>query len=143
MLVYTCMCLFYFSCSCMFICLIYNMFIIANVQGGKDESVVPTIVQQPPMMNKENFFLNFKNISTCSLAVACFSVSSFPKIIYCAWRFTSKSPFYDRQVMSFALWSCTFLAMNSTFNCLIFFWRNSILRREGMKVVKCFRFARS
>jgi hypothetical protein len=40
--------------------------------------------------------------------------------------------------MLFKLWSGTLVAMNSTFNCLIFFWRNSILRREGIKVVKCF-----
>jgi hypothetical protein len=26
--------------------------------------------------------------------------------------------------------------MNSTFNCLIFFWKNNILRTEGMKVIK-------
>jgi hypothetical protein len=29
------------------------MFIIANVYSGKDESVAPTIVQQPPIINKE------------------------------------------------------------------------------------------
>jgi hypothetical protein len=29
--------------------------------------------------------------------------------------------------------------LNSTFNCVIFFWRNSILRREGMKMVNTFR----
>jgi hypothetical protein len=44
----------------------------------------------------------------------------------------SKTPFYDRQVLLFNLWSNTFCSLNSTFNCVIFFWRNSILRREGM-----------
>jgi hypothetical protein len=39
----------------------------------------------------------------------------------------------------FNLWSNTFLSINSTFNCLIFFWRNTILRREGMKIVDAFR----
>jgi hypothetical protein len=48
----------------------------------------------------------------------------------------SNKPFHDRQVLLFNIWSVTFLCMNSTFNCLIFFWRNSILRREGMKIAK-------
>jgi hypothetical protein len=87
--------------------------------------------------------LNFKNISTCSLAVGCFFICSLPHIIYCASRLTSKKPFYDRQVLIFSIWSVTFFSMNSTFDCLIFFWRNSILRREGMKVVKCFQLERS
>jgi hypothetical protein len=26
--------------------------------------------------------------------------------------------------------------MNSTFNSLIFFWKNKILRTEGMKIIK-------
>ena len=133
---------FILSLLFLLICLNYKMFIIAKSKR-KEGRVGQTSATTSSHQQRKRRKLNFKNISTCSLAVACFSVSSFPKIIYCAWRFTSKSPFYDRQVMSFALWSCTFLAMNSTFNCLIFFWRNSILRREGMKVVKCFRFARS
>ena len=120
----------------------YKMFIIAKSKH-KEGRIGPTSTATSSHQQRKRRKLNFKNISTCSLAVACFSVSSFPKIIFCVWRFTSKSPFYDRQVMLFTLWSCTFLAMNSTFNCLIFFWKNSILRREGMKVVKCFRFSRS
>jgi hypothetical protein len=45
----------------------------------------------------------------------------------------------DTQFSSFFLWSNTFISLNSTFNCVIFFWRNSILRREGMKTVNAFR----
>jgi hypothetical protein len=38
----------------------------------------------------------------------------------------------ERQFLLFSLWSNTFVCLNSTFNCVIFFGRNSILRREGM-----------
>jgi hypothetical protein len=71
------------------------------------------------------------------LAVGCFFICSFPRIIYSATRLTSNMPSYNRQVLLFHIWSVTSLFMNSTFNCLIFFWRNSILRREGTKITKC------
>jgi hypothetical protein len=34
------------------------------------------------------------------------------------------------------IWTVTFVLMNSTVNCLIFFWANEKLRREGWKVCK-------
>jgi hypothetical protein len=77
------------------------------------------------------------------LAVACFFVCSIPEVIFSVSRLASNTSSGDRQVMLFNLWSRTLVAMNSTFNCLIFFWRNSILRREGVQVVKCFQSARS
>ena len=125
-----------------FICLNYKMFIIAKSKL-KDESVSPTSTPTSSNQERKRRNLNFKNISTCSLAVGCFFICSWPHIIYCASRLTSKKPFYDRQVLIFSIWSVTFFSMNSTFDCLIFFWRNSILRREGMKVVKCFQLERS
>jgi hypothetical protein len=45
----------------------------------------------------------------------------------------------DKQFLLFSLWSGTFTSLNSTFNCVTFFWRNSVLRREGMKIVNDFR----
>ena len=81
--------------------------------------------------------LNFKNISTCCLSVGCFLICSLPQIIFSAWRMTSNNPRNDRQVRTIAIWCNTFVLVNSTFNCLIFFWRNSILRREGIKTAKC------
>ena len=36
-------------------------------------------------------------------------------------------------------WSSTFTSMNSTLNCLVFFWGNRELRKEGSKFLKkCF-----
>jgi hypothetical protein len=45
----------------------------------------------------------------------------------------------ERQFLLFSLWSGTFTSLNSTFNCVIFFWRNSVLRREGIKIVNALR----
>jgi hypothetical protein len=33
----------------------------------------------------------------------------------------------ERKFLLFAPWSATFMSLNSTFNCVIFFWRNSII----------------
>ena len=121
----------------LFICSNYKIFIIAKSKR-EDERIHP-IAAMSINENKKKRILSLKNISTCSLAVGCFFFCSFPRIIYSVLRLTSETPFYDRQVLLFHMWSGTFLSMNSTFNCLIFFWRNSILRREGIKIVKFFR----
>jgi hypothetical protein len=34
------------------------------------------------------------------------------------------------------------ISMNATFNCLIFYWRNKTLRKEGMKVIKSINVCR-
>jgi hypothetical protein len=33
-------------------------------------------------------------------------------------------------------WSVTVATANSTLNCVIFFWKNDVLRGEGKKVLK-------
>ena len=80
--------------------------------------------------------INPKSISTCFLAVGCFFICSAPLLVYCVWRLTSNTSQNERHVILLNIWSNTFVSMNSTFNCVIFFWRNSILRREGMKILK-------
>ena len=40
-------------------------------------------------------------------------------------------------------WTNTLTSMNSTLNCLIFFWANSMLRREALKLVKNFSIIES
>jgi hypothetical protein len=45
----------------------------------------------------------------------------------------------EGQSLSFNLWSAMFMSLNSTFNCVIFFWRNSVLRREGLNILNAFR----
>ena len=118
-----------------FICLNYKIFKIARSKHI-DQRLAPIAFNG---REKWKAKLNIKIISSCSLAVACFFVCSLPQIIYSARRFSSETTAWnDTQIVLFGIWSSTFLAMNSTFNSLIFFWRNSILRREGIKLAKCF-----
>ena len=120
-----------------FIYLNYKIFIIAKSKP-KDDRVTPnsaaTASSHPERKKRK---INLKKTSTCCLTVGCFFICCFPQIMYSVLRFT-ETVAYDRHARLFKLWSHTFVAMNSTFNCLIFFWRNSVLRHEGMKIAKCF-----
>ena len=81
--------------------------------------------------------LSWKNISSCLLAVVCFVVLSIPAFVYSGLRTASKDKdtnMDDAELVG--LWAKTIVSMNSTFNCLIFYWKNKILRTEGMKVIK-------
>ena len=45
----------------------------------------------------------------------------------------------ERSTVAMALtWTNTLIIINSTLNCLIFFWANKMLRREALKLVKSF-----
>ena len=117
----------------------YKIFKIAKSKR-EDERDVPTTATTSMDENIKTRILNLKSInSTCSLAVGCFFCCVCPVIIYSALRLASPSALSDRQFLLFFLWSSTFTSLNSTFNCVIFFWRNSILHREGMKIVNAFR----
>ena len=113
----------------------YKIFIIAKSKRA-DERVAATTATDE---NRKTRILNLKSISTCSLAVGCFFCCFCPYIIYTTLDLASRTSLSERKFLLFALWSATFMSLNSTFNCVIFFWRNSILRREGMKTVNAFR----
>ena len=123
----------------LFVCSNYKLFVIAKAKR-ENKTVAPLTTETSNVEeNVKKRIVNLKNIPTCSLAVGCFFLCFSPQIAYSAFRLASDAPLYDKQVFSFQLWSNTFASMNSTFNCLIFFWRNSILRREGLKVFKALR----
>ena len=103
----------------------YKLFIIAR-KSRRNNRISPEM--------KKSF--SFKNISSCLLAVACFVVLCIPAIIYTGLGLTSETPMLSDKVKLALLWSKTSFTMNSTFNCLIFFWKNKILRTEGLKLVR-------
>lgn len=114
-----------------------KMFIIATLKRAKETGAMPG--NQQCKISKKHF----KTYSTCSLAVACYCVCFCPQLVYSTLRLTVIPSSDDSQVELFRLWTFTFISLNSTLNCLIFFWRNSVLRCEGIKTVKCFSAARS
>ena len=123
----------------LFIYLNYNMLFIAKSKS-KMESSLKTQGNEESKRRK----LNFKNISTCSVAIGCFFICALPPIIYSILILFTTDTFTSKQGMKiFKFCAITFFIINSTLNCLIFFWKNSILRREGMKTIQCFRPGRS
>ena len=104
----------------------YKLFAVAR-KSRRNKRISPEM--------KKTFSL--KNISSCLLAVACLAVLSIPAFVYIGLKITLKndaSILDNAQIAAF--WCGTIMTMNSTFNCLIFYWKNKILRVEGMKVIK-------
>jgi hypothetical protein len=86
---------------------------------------------------------SLKNISSCLLAVACVVVVSIPIFVYIGLRLNSPETGYTLDNANLAgLWAKTISFMNCTFNCLIFYWKNKVLRTEGLKVLKSLKICR-
>ena len=78
--------------------------------------------------------MNLKSISTCLLAVACLVLLSVPLIFYTALGLATTATSINTKLGFY--WSGIAVSMNSTFNSLIFFWKNKVLRTEAIKVLK-------
>ena len=116
----------------------YKVLVIVKSKREDELRVAPARLETPENQEiQEKRKRNLGNISTCCLAVVCFFCFSIPEFIYGIWSYTLKLPMNDRQNILFDIWATTFACMNLILNCVIFFWRNSILRREGMKMLKC------
>jgi hypothetical protein len=86
---------------------------------------------------------SLKNISSCLLAVACIVVLSIPTFVYIGLTINWTETAYTLNNTNLAaLWSLTISLMNCTFNCLIFYWENKVLRTEGLKVLKSLKVCR-
>ncbi len=110
----------------------YKLFIIAR-KNRRNNGISPEM--------KKTFSL--KNISSCLLAAACTLVLTIPVAVYIGLGINSKetSTLADNANLA-RFWSRTFLSMNCTCNCLIFYWKNKILRTEGMKLIKGMKLCR-
>ena len=77
--------------------------------------------------------LKFKNISTGLWMVACLMLLYIPLSFVIAFTLTEKS---SNTLRLSYIWALTCITMNSTLNSLIFFWKNKVLRTEGIKILK-------
>ena len=110
----------------------YKLFIIAR-KSRRNNGI-------SPQMKKT---LSLKNISSSLLAVACILVLSIPASVYIGLTTNSKktTTLSDNATLA-RFWTRTFFSMNSTCNCSIFYWKNKILRIEGMKLIKGMKLCR-
>ena len=111
----------------------YKLFTIARKNRRNNEI--------SPEMKK--YFSLKTNISNSLLVVACLIVLFIPALIYIGLRLTLEEiEFILNNAQLAGLWSRTIASMNSTFNCLIFYWKNKTLRVGGMKVIKSIKICR-
>ena len=79
---------------------------------------------------------NLKKISTCLLAVGCLFLLYIPVFIFIAFSLAGFE-FGENTIFRLIIfWTKTVSNANSTLNCLIFFWKDDVLRGEGKKAVK-------
>ena len=111
----------------------YKLLLVVR-KNSKDNRASPEI--------KKSFSL--KNISSCLLAVACFVTLAIPVIVYLGLRINSKLDVLSLESLTAVVryLATTVVAMNSSVNCLIFFWKNKVLRSEGSKVLKSMKIRR-
>ena len=108
----------------------YKLFTVAR-KSRKNNGITPEMKK------------SLKRISSCLLVVACLSLMSIPTLVYIVLRQTSKGTRFTLDNAQFAgLWAATATSMNSTFNCLIFYWKDKTLRVEGKKVIKSMKICR-
>ena len=87
--------------------------------------------------------LSLKNISSCLLAAGCVVVLNIPAGVYIRLTINSTETTHTLDNANLALiWTRAIALMNCTFNCLIFYWKNKVLRTEGWKVLKSMKICR-
>jgi uncharacterized membrane protein len=110
----------------------YKLFLVVS-KSRRNKRISPDM--------KKTFSL--KNISSCLLAVACVVVLSIPWSVYIGLRTNSPKTKETLDNANLAwMWAATMSLMNGTFNCLIFYWKNKVLRTEGLKVLKSLKICR-
>jgi hypothetical protein len=110
----------------------YKLFLVVR-KSRRNKRISPDM--------KKTFSL--KNISSYLLAVACVVVVSTPVCAYIGLRIntTATTNTIDNATLA-GMWATTIILMNCTFNCLIFYWKNKVLRTEGLKVLKSLKICR-
>jgi hypothetical protein len=111
----------------------YKLFLVVR-KSRKNKRISPEM--------KKTFSL--KNISSCLLVVTCVVVLSIPGCVYIGLRINS--PLETTNTLDNANlaagWAKTISITNCTFNCLIFYWKDKVLRTEGLKVLKSLKICR-
>ena len=100
--------------------LFFNCKLFIAGRKGRRKKISPEI--------KKSFSL--KNISSCLLAAACYGALSIPGCVFAIVGLQANNAWLA------GMWAETIASMNCTFNCLIFYWKNTVLRTQGWNVIK-------
>ena len=83
--------------------------------------------------------VNLKSISTCLLVVVCLVVLSIISSVYTVLNINTENKLASNAMLS-GIWGTTIFTTNCTLNSLIFFWKNKVLRTEGIKILKALKY---
>ena len=113
-----------------FVVLFFPPFMFVNF---KLFTIVRKVHRERAVLSRKRTPINLKNISTALWAVACLMLLSIPESVYIAFNLAEKS---TTAIQLSYIWIITCNAMNCTFNSFTFFWKNKVLRTEGIKILK-------
>ena len=83
------------------------------------------------------------NISSCLLVFVCYVALFIPVLVNIGIKANSSDAvLVVGKVYITGIWSRTISSINATLNCLIFYWKNKVLRSEGWKVIKSIKIWR-
>ena len=114
----------------LFFCLMFINFKLFKISRGVRRIKTTSTEKEPTV--------NLKSISACLLVVACLVVLSISTCVYIIFDIISENRQDFNARLSY-LWGATSYNMNCTFNSLIFFWKNKVLRAGGIKILKKFK----
>ena len=80
---------------------------------------------------------SLSKISTCLLAVVCLSICYCPAFVVHGLQMSKNKNDIESACMHITfLWLETIVTLNSSLNCLIFFYKNSVLRRHAINLLQ-------
>lgn len=83
------------------------------------------------------FMKDVKLAKTFILIVVCTQVCYIPNLVFQVYSYTHRGVMKTVTLLMAGPWAMTFITLNSTLNSLIFCWKNSQLRKEILRIVKC------
>ena len=105
----------------------YSMLSVAKNKRQRTLSATKPVPTQP------------KGAFTCLLVMACFCMCSSLFIVYSGLVLADLNDIEREDIVVFHLWANTIATMNSSFNSIIFAWRNKILYTEMKKLLNAFK----
>lgn len=102
---------------------------------------VSVITPEQSIRKYKEHLRELKFASTYILILLCNLICYCPIAVASAFKYleVNRCSESTASLNNFLIWTGTFGLMNSTFNCLIFFWKNRTLRNEGIKSLKRFQ----
>ncbi len=84
--------------------------------------------------------LSLQSVSTCILAVTCFTLCALPGMVFNGLNILMGKEWFGKDNFQLIVfWVGTLLTLNSSFNSLVFFWKNPMLREEGQQLLRKLR----